>query len=140
MCPIGGGCETVQSSAYAVMFGIPVAFIGIAGYAALLAVALVVGFSADVNLGTVGRAIDAVVDVRLLPGTTPEEFEARVSKLDAVRELAFVTGRFDYHLRVACRDTHDLNETVRSLRGNSVAAHTETRIVLGSTTFARTIG
>ena len=40
-CPIGGGCETVQSSAYALLFGIPVAFIGVAGYALLLVVALV---------------------------------------------------------------------------------------------------
>jgi uncharacterized membrane protein len=39
-CPIGAGCETVQSSAYAVFFGVPVAYIGIAGYAALLVVAL----------------------------------------------------------------------------------------------------
>src|SRR3954470_10046612 len=40
-CPIGGGCETVQSSAYALLVGIPVAFIGVAGYTALLVVALV---------------------------------------------------------------------------------------------------
>ena len=39
-CPVGGGCETVQSSAYALLFGVPVAFIGVAGYALLLVVAL----------------------------------------------------------------------------------------------------
>ena len=39
-CPIGGGCETVQSSVYALLFGIPVAFIGVVGYALLLVVAL----------------------------------------------------------------------------------------------------
>jgi uncharacterized membrane protein len=39
-CPVGGGCETVQSSVYAVLLGIPVAFIGVAGYAVLLVVAL----------------------------------------------------------------------------------------------------
>jgi len=39
-CPLGGGCETVQSSSYATSFGIPVAFIGVAGYALLLAVAM----------------------------------------------------------------------------------------------------
>ena len=36
-----GGCETVQLSPWADLFGIPVAFYGVAGYAALLAVALV---------------------------------------------------------------------------------------------------
>jgi uncharacterized membrane protein len=39
-CPVGGGCETVQSSAYALLFGVPVAFIGVSGYAFLLVVAL----------------------------------------------------------------------------------------------------
>jgi uncharacterized membrane protein len=37
----GGGCERVQSSAYAVFLGVPVAFYGVAGYAVLLAVSLV---------------------------------------------------------------------------------------------------
>jgi uncharacterized membrane protein len=39
-CPIGGGCEVVQGSTYALLLGVPVAFIGVAGYAVLLAVAL----------------------------------------------------------------------------------------------------
>lgn len=36
-----GGCETVQTSSYAVFLGIPVAFYGVAGYVALLVVSLV---------------------------------------------------------------------------------------------------
>jgi uncharacterized membrane protein len=40
VCPIGGGCVTVQSSAYATLLGVPVAFIGVAGYATLLVLAL----------------------------------------------------------------------------------------------------
>ena len=39
-CPIGGGCETVQSSRYAEVAGIPVAWLGVAGYVALLVSAL----------------------------------------------------------------------------------------------------
>jgi uncharacterized membrane protein len=35
-----GGCETVQTSRYADVFGIPVAFYGVAGYAVLVAVSL----------------------------------------------------------------------------------------------------
>jgi uncharacterized membrane protein len=35
-----GGCDQVQTSRYAALFGIPVAFYGVVGYAALLAVAL----------------------------------------------------------------------------------------------------
>ena len=36
-----GGCEAVQASRYAELLGVPVAFVGVAGYAALLGVGLV---------------------------------------------------------------------------------------------------
>lgn len=36
--------------------------------------------------------------------------------MSAVREVAFVTGRFDYQLRMACRDADDLDHAVRFLR------------------------
>ncbi|HEV8265329.1 MAG TPA: vitamin K epoxide reductase family protein [Gemmatimonadales bacterium] len=35
-----GGCETVQTSVWGELFGVPVAFYGVVGYAVLLAVAL----------------------------------------------------------------------------------------------------
>lgn len=36
-CGVGGGCSTVQTSAYAEFLGVPVAFYGVGGYMALLA-------------------------------------------------------------------------------------------------------
>jgi len=36
-----GSCEAVQTSRYAVVFGVPVALVGVAGYAVLVAVGLV---------------------------------------------------------------------------------------------------
>jgi uncharacterized membrane protein len=40
MVCVSGGCETVQMSEYAILFGIPVAFYGVVGFAALLAVSI----------------------------------------------------------------------------------------------------
>ena len=37
MCPVGGGCETVQESEYAEIAGVPVAVLGLIGYMVLLA-------------------------------------------------------------------------------------------------------
>ena len=37
LCLASGGCETVQSSAYAKLAGIPVALLGLVGYALILA-------------------------------------------------------------------------------------------------------
>jgi uncharacterized membrane protein len=36
VCPVGGGCETVQESSYAEIAGIPVALLGVLGYAVIL--------------------------------------------------------------------------------------------------------
>jgi uncharacterized membrane protein len=37
VCPIGGGCETVQESEYAEIAGIPVALLGLVSYVVVLA-------------------------------------------------------------------------------------------------------
>jgi uncharacterized membrane protein len=36
VCPVGGGCETVQESRYAEIAGIPVALLGLVAYTAIL--------------------------------------------------------------------------------------------------------
>ncbi len=89
------------------------------------------GFTALVNLANVGRSLDAFIDVALLPTTTSERFEREMLEIPAVQEITFVTGRFDYHVRVACRSADDLDQTVRTIRGRGVA-RTETRIILRS--------
>ena len=101
---------------------------------------VITGYSATIDPGFVGRGLDAIIDVRLLPNTDPEGFERHVSNLPAVRELAFLTGRFDYQLRVACRDADELDQTVRSIRRDAGASATETRIVMRSATFEGKIG
>ena len=97
---------------------------------------VITGYTARIDPAGVGRSLDAFIDVRLLPTTDPEQFERRAAKLASVREMAFLTGRFDYMLRVACRDADDLNQTVRAIRQGG-AASTETRIVLRASRFDR---
>jgi len=106
----------------------------------LQAAGVITGFTTTVALAKVGRALDAFIDVSLLPKTSPETFEAFVASLPATQELAFVTGRFDYHVRVACHDADDLDQTVRAIRRNGGASLTETRIVLRSTTISHPLG
>lgn len=96
---------------------------------------VITSFTALVDLGQVGRALEAYIDVRLLSSVDPDEFEKLVRDLPAIRELAFVTGRFDYQVRVACSDAEELDLTVRSLR-QSGAGQTETRIVMRSAALA----
>lgn len=94
---------------------------------------VITGFTATVDPEALGRSLDAYIDVRLAPGTLPDRFEQRVLELVQVRELVFVTGRFDYQLRVHCRDADDLDHVLRFLRSTAGAVHTETRVVLRTT-------
>lgn len=96
---------------------------------------VITGYTATVTPASMGRGLDAFIDVRLLAQTPPETFERFVGTLPAIREVAFVTGRFDYHVRAACKDADDLDATVRAIRTGGGAAQTETRIVLRSTEF-----
>ena len=98
---------------------------------------VILGFTTLIDFGSVGRSFDAFVDVRLAPSTDSEDFERFVAKLPAVRELAFLTGRFDFQLRLACRDAEDLDRTVRRIRREGGVASTETRIVMRSSSFER---
>jgi Lrp/AsnC family transcriptional regulator, leucine-responsive regulatory protein len=100
---------------------------------------VITGYSVEIDLGRVGRSLDALIDVRLMPSTDPTAFERRLATLSAVREMAFVTGRFDYQLRVACLDADDLDQTVRAIRGEAGAAGTETRIVMRSASFGQSV-
>jgi Lrp/AsnC family transcriptional regulator, leucine-responsive regulatory protein len=104
----------------------------------LLEAGIITGFTTLIDFGAVGRGLDALIDVRLLSTATPEQFEATAAELPAVRELSFLTGRFDYQLRAACVDADDLDHTVRALR-TAGAAVTETRIVLRTQTFQREV-
>lgn len=99
---------------------------------------VITGFTAVVDLERVGRAIDAFIDVRLQPDASSERFEAAIARMPRVRDLAFVTGRFDYHVRVACADVDELDRTVRSVR-DAGAAQTETRIVLRAASYHGTL-
>jgi len=51
-----GGCETVQSSSYAEVLGVPVAALGFVGFLALLAAALARGELARLTQATLGLA------------------------------------------------------------------------------------
>ena len=88
------------------------------------------GYTAQVDQAKAGRGLAAYIDVRLLPATDPARFEKLALALPATQRVAFVTGRFDYIVELACRDSNDLDETVRTLRRDGGVAATETRIVM----------
>lgn len=90
---------------------------------------VIVGYTARIDQGELG-GLAAYIDVRLMPTSDPDAFEQLARSLPATRSVAFVTGRFDYLVHLACRDAADLDRSVRELRHRGGVAATETRIVM----------
>jgi Lrp/AsnC family leucine-responsive transcriptional regulator len=99
---------------------------------------VITSFVANVDFGAIGRGLEALVDLRLASNADPDAFEQRCGELPSVRELTFLTGRFDYQLRASCLDADDLDHTVRALR-RAGAAVTETRIIMRTRAFRRAV-
>jgi Lrp/AsnC family transcriptional regulator, leucine-responsive regulatory protein len=90
------------------------------------------GFVALVDPAACGRTLQALVGVHLAPATDSDAFAAAAAKLEPVVEVLHLTGAPDYQLRVACRDTAELDALLRTLRNRLGASDTETTIVLRS--------
>ena len=93
---------------------------------------VITGFTATVDQGAAGRGLVALIDVRLAAAGTNEAFEEACARLEPVTDAVHVTGRFDYQLRVACRDTAELDRMLRHLKRECGVTETDTRVVLRS--------
>jgi Lrp/AsnC family transcriptional regulator, leucine-responsive regulatory protein len=93
---------------------------------------VITGFVALVDPAAGGRVLEALVGVTLARGTDSDDFATAAARLEPVTELLHLSGEPDYQLRVACRDTAELDVLLRTLRNRLGAADTETTIVLRS--------
>ena len=91
---------------------------------------VITGFTALVDPAAGGRTLEALVGVTLAAGVDSDEFAVAADRLEQVAEVLHLTGAPDYQLRVACRDTAELDALLRTLRLRLGAADTETTIVL----------
>jgi Lrp/AsnC family transcriptional regulator, leucine-responsive regulatory protein len=93
---------------------------------------VITGFVALVDPAAGGRRLEGLVGVTLAPGTDSDDFATAAARLEPVTEVLHLAGAPDYQLRVACRDTAELDTLLRTLRIRLGAADTETKIVLRS--------
>jgi Lrp/AsnC family leucine-responsive transcriptional regulator len=91
---------------------------------------VITGFVALVDPAAGGRRLEALVGVTLAHGTDSDRFATAAHALGPVTEVLHLTGAPDYQLRVACRDTAELDALLRTLRLRLGAADTETTIIL----------
>jgi Lrp/AsnC family leucine-responsive transcriptional regulator len=93
---------------------------------------VITGFVALVDPAAGGRHLEALVGVTLRQGTDSDAFATAVSRLEPVIEVLHLSGAPDYQLRVACRDTAELDALLRTLRNRAGAIDTETTVSLRS--------
>jgi Lrp/AsnC family leucine-responsive transcriptional regulator len=93
---------------------------------------VITGFVALVDPAAGGRQLEALVGVTLARGTDSDDFATAAARLAPVTEILHLSGEPDYQLRVACRDTAELDVLLRTLRQRLGAADTETTVILRS--------
>ena len=91
---------------------------------------VITGFRAVVDPAASGRTLIALIDVRLEAPAETRRFERLIESLPEITDGAHVTGRHDYQLRVACRDTAELDGLIRTLKTKGGVAETDTRLAL----------
>ena len=93
---------------------------------------VITGFVALVDPAAGGRHLEALGRRHAARGTDSDAFAVAASRLEPVTEVLHLSGAPDYQLRVACRDTAELDALLRTLRNRLGAADTETTIILRS--------
>ena len=78
----------------------------------------------------------ALARLRPVIDALPDAFAVVASRLEPVIEVLHLSGAPDYQLRVACRDTAELDRLLRHLTREGGVSETDTRVVLRSA-FAR---
>ncbi|MFC4158664.1 Lrp/AsnC family transcriptional regulator [Chitinimonas lacunae] len=88
------------------------------------------GFHADVDPAALGLRLEALIDVKMRPGTSAEHFEAVIRTIPGIVEASLLTGSFDYMLRTACTDQQDLVRLIEALRERAGVQETYSRLIL----------
>ena len=96
----------------------------------LVRLGVITGFHAAVDHARVGRSLLALIDVRLPPSMSRADFESSMRAVPGVLGATLMTGKSDYQLRVACKDTDDLDEIIGKLREKTGVQETYSRLVL----------
>ncbi|HEV3000088.1 MAG TPA: Lrp/AsnC family transcriptional regulator [Solirubrobacteraceae bacterium] len=90
------------------------------------------GFHAEVDLGALGRPLQAMIAVRLAVHAREQidDFTQHVSELPGVLSIFHMTGQTDYLVWIAAADAQDLREfVVDHLATHPATAHAETSLI-----------
>ena len=93
---------------------------------------VITGYHASIDPDLAGRPIEALVDVRLSPGSPYDDAHFAEDGYASIVDALHLTGRFDIQLRVLAADVAELDALLGKLKDDLGAEETNTRLVLSA--------
>jgi len=91
---------------------------------------VITGYRALVDPVALGRNLEAMVFVKMVPNSDREPFETFVADHDGIDDCVHLTGAHDYVMTVHCFHAGELDDILMGMKRELHVADTETRIVL----------
>lgn len=91
---------------------------------------VITGFSAHLDMGTLGRPMEAIIDCWLRQPDERGPIADLVAEDDRVVEAIHITGNVDFRLRVFVASAEELNDLLTTLRTRAGVSQTDTHLVL----------
>ncbi|MCP4436911.1 MAG: Lrp/AsnC family transcriptional regulator [Actinomycetia bacterium] len=88
------------------------------------------GYSAEIDLATLGVGLRAITEIRLSRSVDPGPFERMLAAAPEVQSAMHVTGSHDYVLMLACADVPTLDRLLMQWRDSGGVEESQTRIIL----------
>ena len=91
---------------------------------------VITGYRARVDPVALGRNLEAMVFVKMVPNVDREPFETFVAEHEGIDDCVHLTGAHDYVMTVHCFHAGELDDILMSMKREVHVADTETRIML----------
>lgn len=88
------------------------------------------GYRAVVDPVALGRNLEALVFVKMVPNCDRQPFESFVGDHDGIADCVHLTGPHDYVLVAHCHHAGELDDLLMGMKRDLYVADTETRIIL----------
>lgn len=91
---------------------------------------VITGYRAEIDPVALGRNLEALVFVKMVPNVDRTPFETFVADHEAIADCVHLTGAHDYVMTVHCFHAGELDDILMGMKREVDVADTETRILL----------
>jgi len=89
-------------------------------------------YTAILNAAAMEKELSVIMMISLETPDQTEEFNSFISQAGEILECHYITGEFDYVLKITTRNTASLERLMNKIKGISCIKHTQTNVILSS--------